>query len=55
MSARVDYGYFIVNRIVFGLLLLPIIAAVSLLSAAGTKALLDQIWHESDSALGGVV
>ena len=46
MSARVDYGYFIVNRIVFGLLLLPIIAAVSLLSAAGTKALLDRIGHE---------
>ncbi|RPH53964.1 MAG: hypothetical protein EHM84_02800 [Lysobacterales bacterium] len=45
-SARVDYGYFIVNRIVFGVLLLPIIAAVSLLSAAGTKALLDRIWHE---------
>jgi sterol desaturase/sphingolipid hydroxylase (fatty acid hydroxylase superfamily)/creatinine amidohydrolase/Fe(II)-dependent formamide hydrolase-like protein len=44
-SARVDYGYFVVNRIVFGLLLLPIIAAASLLSAAGTKALLGWIWH----------
>jgi creatinine amidohydrolase/Fe(II)-dependent formamide hydrolase-like protein/sterol desaturase/sphingolipid hydroxylase (fatty acid hydroxylase superfamily) len=55
MSARVDYGYFIVNRIVFGLLLLPIIAAVSLLSAAGTKALLDQIWHEPAIQLSGGV
>ena len=45
-SARIDYGYFIDNRIVFGLLLLPIIAAVSLLSAAGPKALFDQILHE---------
>ena len=54
-SARVDYGYFIVNRIVFGLLLLPIIAAVSLLSAAGTKALLDRIWHEPAIQLSGGV
>jgi sterol desaturase/sphingolipid hydroxylase (fatty acid hydroxylase superfamily)/creatinine amidohydrolase/Fe(II)-dependent formamide hydrolase-like protein len=39
-SAKVDYAYFVVNRIVFGLLLLPVIGAVSLFTAAATKALL---------------
>ncbi len=42
-SARVDYVYFVVNRIVFGLLLLPVIGVVSLLAAAATKALLFSV------------
>lgn len=39
-SAKVDYAYFVVNRIVFGLLLLPVVAAVALLAAALTKTAL---------------
>lgn len=34
-SALVDYRYFVVNRIAFGLLILPVVAAVSIASAAG--------------------
>jgi len=45
-SARLDYGYFVINRIAFGLVLLPVVSAVSLLSAAGTSTLLYGLWSQ---------
>jgi sterol desaturase/sphingolipid hydroxylase (fatty acid hydroxylase superfamily)/creatinine amidohydrolase/Fe(II)-dependent formamide hydrolase-like protein len=45
-SARLDYVYFIVNRIVFGLLMLPVPAAVGVVSAAGVAAALHGLWGE---------
>jgi creatinine amidohydrolase/Fe(II)-dependent formamide hydrolase-like protein/sterol desaturase/sphingolipid hydroxylase (fatty acid hydroxylase superfamily) len=45
-SARVDYAYFIVNRILFGLLFFPVVAALASVSATGAKAALYALCGE---------
>jgi hypothetical protein len=44
-SALLDYRYFVVNRIVFGMLLLPALPAAALGAAAATRAGLQSLFR----------
>jgi sterol desaturase/sphingolipid hydroxylase (fatty acid hydroxylase superfamily) len=52
-SALLDYRYFVVNRIVFGLLLLPALPAAALGAAAVTRGALDFLFPGLRLACGG--